>query len=73
MVVHGLRVTLVEDVVTSGGQLIDSAQALRDIGAIVSDAVCVIDREAGGSELLAEAGIRLQSLFRMTELKATAA
>ncbi len=72
-VVRGRRLVLIEDVVTSGGQLIESAQALRQFGAVVSDALCVIDREAGGLAMLAEAGVRLQPLFRMTELKATAA
>ena len=60
---------LIEDVVASGGQLIESAKALRALGAVVLDALCVIDREAGGPALLADAGITLHSLFRMTELK----
>jgi hypothetical protein len=59
--------------VTSGGQLIESASALRSLGAIVSDALCAIDREAGGAATLKKADITLHSLFRMTELKATAA
>ncbi len=71
--VGGQRVLLVEDVVTSGGQLIESAEALRAIGANISAAICVIDREAGGVERLASAGIALHALFRMTELKRTAA
>lgn len=72
-VVASRRLVLVEDVVTSGGQLIGSAQALRHVGALVSDAICVIDRESGGSERLAEAGITLVPLYRMSDLKATAA
>lgn len=60
---------IVEDVVTSGGQIIISTKDLRDRGAIVNKAVCVIDREAGGREKLAEHGIELFSLFTMTELK----
>jgi len=71
--ISGQTLLLVEDVVTSGGQLIESAGALRNLGAIVSDAVCVIDREAGGAAMLAKADITLHSLFRMTELKAAAA
>ena len=43
----GAKVLLVEDVVTSGGQLILSASNLRSIGADLTNAVCVIDREAG--------------------------
>ena len=68
----GKDLLLVEDVVTSEGQLIESANALRSLGGIVSDALCVIDREAGGPARLVEAGIRLHSLFRMSELKKSA-
>ncbi len=70
--VAGRRLILVEDVVTSGGQVVESASALRALGAIVSDAMCVIDREAGGTESLAAHGITLHGLFTMSELKACA-
>ncbi len=70
--ISGRTLVLVEDVVTSGGQLVESARSLRALGAFVRDAVCVIDREAGGPALLGEAGIALHSLFRMTELKEAA-
>ena len=63
------RLLIVEDVVTSGGQILLSAADLRKRKAIVEDALCVIDREAGGSEALADEGLRLHSLFRMSELK----
>lgn len=72
-VVEGRTILLVEDVVTSGGQVVESAEALRRLGAVITDALCVIDREAGGSEALAAAGIRLHPLFRMSELKGAAA
>jgi orotate phosphoribosyltransferase len=68
-VIEGRTIVLVEDVVTSGGQVVESAEALRRLGALVTDALCVIDREAGGGEALAAAGIRLRPLFRMSELK----
>jgi len=72
-VIEGRTILLVEDVVTSGGQVMESAEALRRLGAVVTDAVCVIDREAGGPEALAAAGIRLHPLFRMSDLKSAAA
>ena len=65
----GKELLIVEDVVTSGGQIILSANELRERGAIINKAVCVIDREAGGKEKLAENGIELFSLFTMSELK----
>ncbi|MEX2502163.1 MAG: orotate phosphoribosyltransferase [Trueperaceae bacterium] len=68
--VDGRRLLIIEDVVTSGGQLLASARDLRDRGAICEDALCVIDREAGGAAALAEAGIRLHALFTMSDLVA---
>jgi orotate phosphoribosyltransferase len=66
--VEGKRVLVVEDVVTSGGQVVISTGDLRANGAIVEHALCVIDREAGGPEALAAAGVALRALFRMGEL-----
>lgn len=65
------KTVIVEDVVSSGGQIILSAHDLIKLGAIITDAICVVDRESGGREKLAEAGITLHSLFTMTELKKT--
>ena len=67
--VEGLRLTVVEDVVTSGGQVIESVRALRDLGADVVRVVCVIDRESGGFDNLAAAGIDAAALFRISELR----
>lgn len=59
---------LVEDVVSSGGQLLETTTELRARGAIITDAVCVIDRESGGTESLASAGVKLTPLFRSSDL-----
>jgi orotate phosphoribosyltransferase len=67
--VKGRRLLVVEDVVTSGGQIIESVRALRADGAVISQVVCVIDRQAGGVENLAKEGLTLTSLFTMSELK----
>jgi orotate phosphoribosyltransferase len=69
--VSGLRLLIVEDVVTSGGQVIASAGDLRAAGARVTDALCVIDRQDGGVENLARSGIALHALFTMGELTAS--
>ena len=65
---EGDLMCLVEDVVTSGGAAVASVEALRDAGLAVRNAVCVVDREEGGGEALAAAGVRLRSLFRVREL-----
>ena len=70
--VAGRRLVVVEDVVTSGGAVVDSCRALRAEGAEVAVAVCVIDREAGGLANLAGIGVELRPLFTMTRLKAAA-
>jgi len=64
----GERVCLVEDVVTSGGAAVEAVQALREAGLQCRTAVCVIDREEGGADALARAGVRLHSIFRAGEL-----
>jgi orotate phosphoribosyltransferase len=65
---NGERVCLVEDVVTSAGAAIEAVEALRDAGLEVVTAVCVVDREEGGADALAGKGVRLQALFRASEL-----
>ena len=67
--IEGKRLTVVEDVVTSGGQVVISCGDLRERGAVVETALCVIDRESGGPAALADLGVELRPLFTMTELK----
>jgi len=67
--IDGKRLLIVEDVVTSGGQVILSGNDLKDLGALVDQVVCVIDREQGGREKLREAGYELNACFTMSELK----
>jgi orotate phosphoribosyltransferase len=64
-----MRLLIVEDVVTTGGQILLSAQDLRAEGAVVDHALCVIDREAGGADVVGAEGIALHSLFRMSDLE----
>ena len=67
--ISGRRVVIVEDVATTGGQIVMSAAELRDRGAIVDSAVVVIDRESGGREALADIGIELRALYTLSELQ----
>ncbi len=70
--IAGLRLCIVEDVVTSGGAVIDAANELRERGVTLGPVVCVIDRESGGAEKLADCGLELHALFTMSELKRAA-
>jgi orotate phosphoribosyltransferase len=66
--VRGRRVLIIEDVVTSGGQIAISAGQLRELGAWIGHALCVIDRQEGGAGALAGERIRLHALLRRDEL-----
>ena len=70
--VPGERVCLVEDVVTSGGALLEAVDAVREAGLAVDTAVCVVDREEGGVDALARHAVRLRPIFRAGELLAGA-
>ncbi len=66
------KVVVIEDVVTSAGQVVISSGELRERGAIIENAICVIDRESGGPAKLKDININLSPLFTMTELKKAA-
>ena len=68
----GELVCLVEDVVTSGGAALQAVEAVREAGLVCRTAVCVVDREEGGSDELARHGVRLWPLFRASELQKVA-
>jgi orotate phosphoribosyltransferase len=64
----GQRVCVVEDVVTSGGALLDAVAALREAELDVCAAICVVDREEGGAEAIAAAGVAFHPLFTSSDL-----
>jgi orotate phosphoribosyltransferase len=70
--VQDRKVCIVEDVVTTGGQIIISSKDLLSYGAKLQTVLCVIERDIKGREALAAEGLELNSLFTMQELKSTA-
>jgi orotate phosphoribosyltransferase len=64
----GARVCLVEDVVTTGGAAISAVHALREAGLVCDAAICVVDREEGGGAAFVEVSVRLDTLFRASEI-----
>ena len=67
-VAKGERITVIEDVVTTGGDSLRSVQVLRDAGLDVIHLVVVLDRGEGGEDNIREAGIPYSPLFRITDL-----
>lgn len=64
----GEAVVVVEDVITTAGQVCKSVKQMRELGLTVQHAMCVIDRQQGGRENLANMGCSLASVFTKDEL-----
>jgi orotate phosphoribosyltransferase len=67
----GDRVTIVEDVATTGGQALEAAKVLRDGGAEVLAILATIDRMEGARENIEREGIRFDALFTVQDLGVT--
>ena len=63
------RVVVIEDVVTTAGQVCTSVEQMRELGLVVEDVVVVIDRQQGGRERVAEIGCTFSSVFTLEELE----
>ena len=67
----GWRALVIDDLVTTGGSVISSVEALRSVGCVVRDALVLVDRLEGGGANLARAGVRLSAFADITELVET--
>ncbi len=63
----GDRVILIDDVATSGKAILEAKQALDKIGVISEKAIVIVDRNQGAVENLAKAGLKLESIFKISE------
>jgi len=63
------KVCVVEDIVTTGGQIIESVRMLRGEGAIIKNVLCVIQRNDGASNVLESEGLKLIPAFTMDFIK----
>jgi orotate phosphoribosyltransferase len=73
--ISGRRLTVVEDVITTGGQVVLSTEDLRARGAIVDTVLCVVDRRPArglGPDKLGEAGLSMRALFTLDEIQGAA-
>ncbi len=66
--VDGRRITLIEDVITTGGAVRDAVGALRAAGAVVDTVVCAIDRSPG--DQLADVGLQVRAVLTKADLDA---
>ena len=68
--VAGRRVTIIEDVITTGGQVVISTNDLRALDAIVDHVLCVIDRSTDKGAALTAAGLQMHALLTRAQLDA---
>ena len=68
--VAGRRITLVEDVITTGGAVRAATSALRDLGATVEVVLCAIDRSPEGTNPLADVGLEVRPVLTKAQLDA---
>ena len=66
----GSRITVLEDVVTTGGSSLKAVKQLRGAGYVVERVVTIVDRQEGGLAAMQEAGLELRSLFQLDEVAA---
>jgi orotate phosphoribosyltransferase len=69
----GATITVLEDVVTTGGSSLKAVTQLRQAGYTVNRVVTIVDRQEGGQAAMAAAGLELVSLFLLEEVAATSA
>ncbi len=61
-------VLLVEDIATTGGQVLEAAKVITEAGATVKKIVCVIDRKQGARENIIQAGYKFESILTKDDL-----
>lgn len=68
--VAGKKITLIEDVITTGGAVRDATNALRELGAVVATVVCAIDRSPAETNPLADVELEVRPVLTKVQLDA---
>ena len=64
----GSKITVLEDVITTGGSALKAVKVLRDLDYEVNRIVTIVDRQEGGERAIIDAGLELKSLFTIDDL-----
>ena len=64
------KVTVLEDVITTGGSAIKAVEKLRDVGYVVDKIVAIVDRQVDGEadKLMKENNIKLTSIYTLEDI-----
>lgn len=64
----GQRVLIIDDIISTGGSIIETAETMREAGLLVNDAVVLVDRQMGARSRLKSHGINLISILGVEQL-----
>ncbi|HEY3374438.1 MAG TPA: orotate phosphoribosyltransferase [Candidatus Aquicultor sp.] len=67
-VAPGSNVIIVDDVITKGGSVLEAIEAVEAEGLHVLKAICLVDREQGGADVIRGKGVRLEVLYAPSDL-----
>ena len=65
---EGIRTVIIEDVVTTGGSLLNAARAISKAGGKIAEIIVLVDREEGANKNIMEEGYKFKSIFKVSEL-----
>ena len=64
----GERALIIDDLITKGTAKVEALEPLRAAGLRISELAVLIDRESGGVEILAQSGVTVHAVLRLTEM-----
>ena len=65
---HDMKLLMIEDVVTSGGSIINAIKSIKEEKMVIVDAYAVVDRMEGATQALQDEGVKLHSLLTINKL-----
>ncbi|XP_011314992.1 uridine 5'-monophosphate synthase [Fopius arisanus] len=65
---HGDTCVIIEDVVTSGSSILETVRDLKNEGLQITQTLVILDRQQGGRKNIEKSGIKMQSLYTLTQL-----
>ena len=68
VICHDMKLLMIEDVVTSGGSVINAIKSIKEEKMVVTDAYAVVDRMEGATEALFAEGVKLHSLLTIKQI-----
>lgn len=66
---EGMKVAILEDVVTTGASTLKAIERARSIGLDVRRVICLVDRNEGGADAIRESGFNLEAIFLREEIE----